>query len=79
MSMVCWLDGRLVPPADATVSVLSNAVFRGTTVFDVMSVMGTRSGPAVLGLGQHLRRQALVGAILAGDHPLANRWLTLVS
>jgi branched-subunit amino acid aminotransferase/4-amino-4-deoxychorismate lyase len=56
--MTCWLDGRLVPAAAATVSVLSNAVFRGTTVFDVMAVVETRSGPAVVGLRQHLERFA---------------------
>jgi branched-subunit amino acid aminotransferase/4-amino-4-deoxychorismate lyase len=61
--MTCWLDGRLVPAAAATVSVLSNAVFRGTTVFDVMAVVDTSSGPAVVGLRQHLER--FVNSMLA--------------
>ena len=54
--MTCWLDGRLVPSAATTVPVLSNAVFRGTTVFDVLAVVETRAGPAVVGLRQHLER-----------------------
>jgi len=53
--MACWLDGRLVSH-ETTVPVLSNAVYRGTTVFDVLAVVHTSSGPAIVGLRQHLER-----------------------
>ncbi len=54
--MICWIDGRLTPSAEATVHVSSNAVFRGTTVFDVMSIVTVDERRAVVGLCAHLDR-----------------------
>lgn len=54
--MICWIDGRLAPVAEASVPVLSNAVFRGTTVFDVMAVVPGWGGSAVVGLDLHIER-----------------------
>ena len=51
-----WRDGRLVPAAEATIPVLSHAVQRGSTVFDVLRVCGTDDGPAALGLRPHMAR-----------------------
>lgn len=53
---MCWVDGRLAPISAASVPVLSNAIFRGTTVFDVISIVPTRRGPAAVGLREHLER-----------------------
>lgn len=52
----CWIDGELRPLADATVPVLSNAVFRGTTVFDVLLVEYPEGCPHAVGLSRHLER-----------------------
>jgi branched-chain amino acid aminotransferase len=51
-----WVDGRLVPFAEATVHVLAQSVQRGTTVFDVLSVHGSVEDPMILGLREHLAR-----------------------
>ncbi len=61
--MICWLDGRLLPSEGATVPVLSNAMFRGTTVFDVLAVVETKLGPAIVGQRPHLER--FVSSMLA--------------
>ncbi|MDX1648949.1 MAG: aminotransferase class IV [Myxococcota bacterium] len=51
-----WIDGRLVPWAEATVHVLAHSHQRGSLVFDYMSVHETRRGPAVFRLDDHLAR-----------------------
>jgi len=51
-----WLDGRLVPWAQATVHVLSHSLQRGSLVFDYLSVHETPRGPAVFRLDDHLAR-----------------------
>jgi branched-chain amino acid aminotransferase len=51
-----WVDGVLRPYEDATIHVLSHAVQRGSTVFDVMRVVETAEGPAAFGLRPHVAR-----------------------
>jgi branched-chain amino acid aminotransferase len=51
-----WIDGRLVPWAEATLHVLSQSAQRGSLVFDVMSCHWLPPGPAVFGLRPHLLR-----------------------
>lgn len=51
-----WVDGRLVPFADATVHVLGQSLQRGTAVFDVLSVHPGDDGPVALGLREHVAR-----------------------
>ncbi len=51
-----WVDGRLVPYDHATVHVLSHAVQRGTTVFDVLPVVWIDREPHALGLEAHVVR-----------------------
>ena len=51
-----WLDGALVPWAQATVHVLSHSLQRGSLVFDYMSVHETPRGPAVFRLREHVER-----------------------
>ncbi len=53
---VIWIDGTLRPTAEATVHVLSHAVQRGSTVFDVLRVCETPDGPAAFGLREHMAR-----------------------
>ncbi|MBW2245518.1 MAG: branched chain amino acid aminotransferase, partial [Deltaproteobacteria bacterium] len=51
-----WLDGALVPWAEATVHVLSHSHARGSLVFDFMSVHETPRGPAIFRLPDHIQR-----------------------
>jgi branched-chain amino acid aminotransferase len=60
-----WIDGRLVPWAEATVHVLSHSHQRGSLVFDYMGVYETPRGPAVFRLDDHVRR-FLVSVDLVG-------------
>ncbi len=60
-----WIDGRLVPWAEATVHVLSHSHARGSLIFDYMSVHATSRGPAVFRLDDHVAR-FLVSAELVG-------------
>ena len=60
-----WIDGRLVPWAEATVHVLSHSHQRGSLVFDYMGVYETPRGPAVFRLDDHVRR-LLVSVELVG-------------
>jgi branched-chain amino acid aminotransferase len=60
-----WIDGRLVPWAEATVHVLSHSHQRGSLVFDYMGVYETSRGPAVFRLDDHVRR-FLVSVELVG-------------
>jgi branched-chain amino acid aminotransferase len=51
-----WIDGELVPWADATVHVLSHGHQRGSLVFDYMSLHQTPRGPAIFRLDDHVAR-----------------------
>lgn len=51
-----WIDGRLVPWAEATVHVLSHSHQRGSLVFDYLGAHRTPRGPAVFRLDDHVQR-----------------------
>ena len=51
-----WRDGELIPYDQATIHVLSHAAHRGSEVFDVLRVVDTNAGPAVVGLRPHMAR-----------------------
>lgn len=51
-----WMDGELVPWADAKVHVLSHALHYGTAVFEGIRCYETADGPAVFRLTDHMRR-----------------------
>lgn len=53
---IIFLDGRLVPSAEATVSVLTHALHYGTSVFEGIRAYETQRGPAVFRLREHSRR-----------------------
>jgi len=51
-----WIDGVLVPWADATVHVLSHSLQRGSLVFDYLSVHSCPAGEAIFRLDEHVER-----------------------
>jgi branched-chain amino acid aminotransferase len=51
-----WMDGALVPWADAKVHVLTHALHYGSGVFEGIRAYKTARGPAVLRLTEHLKR-----------------------
>jgi branched-chain amino acid aminotransferase len=51
-----WMDGKLVPQAEAQVSVLAHALHYGTSVFEGLRAYATSRGPAVFRLPEHTRR-----------------------
>jgi len=51
-----WCDGELVGFDQATVHVLSHAANRGSEVFDVLRLVATDDGPAVVGMRPHVAR-----------------------
>lgn len=63
-----WMDGGLVPWADATVHVLSHGLHYGTGAFEGVRAYETEDGPAVFRLTEHIRR--LVRSAKAINIPL---------
>ena len=51
-----WMDGELVPWAEAKVHVLSHALHYGSGVFEGIRCYKTPKGPAVFRLEEHLKR-----------------------
>ncbi|MGH9346418.1 MAG: branched-chain amino acid transaminase [Vicinamibacterales bacterium] len=51
-----WMNGRLVPWAEAQVHVTAHALQYGTGVFEGMRCYGTLEGPAIFKLEPHMRR-----------------------
>ncbi len=51
-----WLNGELVPEAEAKVSVLTHALHYGTSVFEGIRAYRTERGPAVFRLREHAQR-----------------------
>jgi branched-chain amino acid aminotransferase len=51
-----WMDGELIPWAEATVHILSHSHQRGSLVFDYMSVHETSRGPALFRMREHVAR-----------------------
>ena len=51
-----WMNGRFVPQAEATASVLSHALHYGTSAFEGIRAYATERGPAVFRLREHVER-----------------------
>ena len=51
-----WLNGELVPWADATINVSAHGLQYGTGVFEGMRCYETPDGPAIFRLDAHIRR-----------------------
>jgi branched-chain amino acid aminotransferase len=55
-SDLIWIDGKLVPYAEATVHFISPSLHYGMAVFEGIRCYRTRRGPAVFRLREHLQR-----------------------
>lgn len=55
-SQFTWMNGRLVPTAEATVPFLTNALHYGTAVFEGIRSYNTERGPAIFRLREHMTR-----------------------
>ncbi|GCD98137.1 branched-chain amino acid transaminase [Embleya hyalina] len=64
-----WMNGALVPWADAKVHVLSNGLHYGTGVLEGTRAHATPRGPAVFRLDDHLRRFRESAHILGFEPP----------
>ncbi|CAN5889171.1 branched-chain-amino-acid transaminase [soil metagenome] len=66
-----WLDGRMVPAAEATVPLMAHAPQRGSLVFDVGSFHAASGGVALFRAREHIARfmrsARIVGLALAFD------------
>lgn len=51
-----WMNGELIPWADAKVHVLTHALHYGSGVFEGIRCYNTERGPAVFRLDEHIRR-----------------------
>jgi branched-chain amino acid aminotransferase len=51
-----WMNGELVPWADAKIHVLTHALHYGSGVFEGIRCYDTARGPAIFRLSEHLRR-----------------------
>ena len=51
-----WFNGEFVPWEEANVHVTAHALHYGSSVFEGIRAYATSKGPAVLGLGEHVRR-----------------------
>jgi branched-chain amino acid aminotransferase len=51
-----WMNGRLVDPADAKISVLTHALHYGSGLFEGIRCYDTERGPAIFRLREHIRR-----------------------
>jgi branched-chain amino acid aminotransferase len=51
-----WMDGTLIPWADAKVHIITNAFHYGYNVFEGIRCYATDRGPAVFRLKEHIRR-----------------------
>ncbi len=66
--MAVWLDGHLVPPAEAQISVLDHGVTVGDGVFETMKVIDGQA----FALDRHLRRLRRSADLLALEVPLGD-------
>lgn len=54
--IMAWLDGKFVDWMETRISPLSQSFSRASAVFDVMAVVPTKNGPALICLQQHVER-----------------------
>ena len=70
-----WMDGALVPWADAKVHVLTHALHYGTGVFEGIRAYETPKGAAVWHLDEHLRRMERSAKLYHMDIPFSREQL----
>ena len=54
--MVAWINGTLTDIHNAKVSLLSHSFGRGTAIFEVLEIVTSKNGTALVGLHQHYER-----------------------
>jgi len=74
-----WMNGKLVPWADATIHVASHVVHYGSGVFEGARCYGTPRGSACFRLDAHMRRLQQSMKIYRMEYPLdLNGWIQAV-
>lgn len=70
-----WLDGKLKPEHEATVSVMSHALHYGTAAFEGIRFYETQRGPAIFKLPEHLSRLSYSAGVLGMNVPYSEKEL----
>lgn len=70
-SEMIWMDGALVPWADANVHVTAHSLHYGNAVFEGIRAYATPGGPAVLQLDRHVQRMFQSCAVLDMEIPFS--------
>lgn len=68
-----WMDGSLVPWADAKIHVLSHSLHYGSGVFEGIRCYETKKGPAVFRLTDHIERLFRSSKIYLIDVPFSTK------
>ncbi|HVF11842.1 MAG TPA: branched-chain amino acid transaminase [Actinomycetota bacterium] len=68
-----WMDGSLVPWADAKIHVLSHSLHYGSGVFEGIRCYETKKGPAVFRLTDHIERLFRSSKIYMIDVPFSTK------
>ena len=72
---ICYLNGRLIPVSEATVSVMDRGFIFGDAIYEVIPVFGR----AAFRLSEHLQRlRASLAAVSIRDPLPENRWVSIV-
>ena len=66
-----WFNGKLVPQAEATVSVLTHALHYGTSVFEGLRAYHTPQGPAIFRLEDHVKRFFFSAKVMRMEIPFS--------
>ena len=59
-----WLNGKMIPWAQATVPILSHGFSRGSAIFEFFRIHSGPEGPAAFRMDEHLRRLEKSAALL---------------
>ena len=70
-----WMDGEMVPWADAKVHVLSHTMSYGSGAFEGIRAYKTDQGPAIFRLKEHMDRLIVSSKILMIEDPFTNEKL----
>lgn len=66
-----WMDGKLVPWADANIHILTHSLHYGGGVFEGIRTYETKRGPAVFRLREHVQRLFRSAKIFSIDIPFS--------
>ena len=71
-----YVDGKIIPWAEATVHIMSHSFARGSGIFEVLSLHETKNGRAVFRLDEYLNRLACSADFLSMKLPIPNEKIT---